>query len=355
MQNLNIKQKRVLFVLVALVLVVSVQNIGIAGAKKIYWSEWGKIRRANLDGSNVENVITGLVYTKDISLDFRNNTIFWIEEGTAKVKGVKLGYSKIMRADSDGSNIEEIIGGYHIPPEGGGALKECKGEVCWVWIEPEGKDRVEIDPEQYLQPWGISLDNQKQHIYWIDRAHRKFQRANLDGTGVKDVMDLKSTSVWDMKLDVKRGQLYWVELVSRMIQRVDLDGTDVEVVVDRWNNPILSIGLDVDAQHIYWTSTSSGIIHRASLDGANIEEVITGLKKPNHLVVDEQFSKMYWSTRDQREDTHKIQQANLDGSDVRDVVTDLGSINGLALDFEGIYAVDPAGKLTTVWADVKTD
>ena len=136
---------------------------------------------------------------------------------------------------------------------------------------------------------------------------------------------------------------------------MDLDGTDVEVVVDRWNNPILSIGLDVDAQHIYWTSTSRGTIYRASLNGVNIEEVITGLKEPNHLVVDQQFSKMYWSTWDRREDTHKIQQANLDGSDVRDVVTDLGSINGLALDFEGIYAVDPGGKLTTVWADVKAD
>ena len=355
MKNLKKKQKRVLSVLLALVLVICVQNMGIAGAKKIYWSEWGKIRRANLDGSNVENVITGLVYAKDISLDFRNNTIFWIEEGTAKVKGVELGYSKIMRADSDGSNIEEIIGGYHIPPEGGSALKECKGGDCRVWIQPEGEDRVEIDPEQYLQPWCISLDNQKQHIYWIDRAHRKFQRANLDGTGVKDVKDLKLTSVWDMKLDLKRGQLYWVELASRMIQKMDINGTDVEVVVDRWNNPILSIGLDVEAQHIYWTSTNRGTIYRSSLNGADIEEVITGLKKPNHLVVDEQFGKMYWSTRDQRENTNKIQQANLDGSDVTDVVTDVGSINGLALDLEGIYAVDPAGKLTTIWADVKAD
>ena len=356
MQNLNIKQKWGLFVLIALVLVVCVQNMGIAGVNKIYWSEWGKIRRANLNGSNVEDVITGLVYTKDISLDFRNNTIFWIEEDTAMVKGVELGYSKIMRADADGSNIEEIIGGYHIPFGGGGAMKECnKNGDCRVWIEPEGKDRVEIDPEQYFLPWCLALDNQKQHIYWVDKAHRKLQRANLDGTGVKDVKNLKITSVWDMKLDLKRGQLYWVELATRTIQRMDLDGSDVEVIVDWWNNPILSIGLNVDAQHIYWTSTSRGIIHRASFNGNNIEEVITGLQEPDHLVVDAQSQKMYWSTWDRRENTHKIQRANLDGSGVRDVVTDLGNINGLALDSEGIYAVDPAGKLTTVWAAVKAD
>lgn len=330
--------------------------MSIAGAEKIYWSEWGKIRRANLNGSNVEDVITGLVYTKDISLDFQNNTIIWIEEDTAKVKGVELGYNKIMRADSDGSNIEEIIGGYHTPFEGGGTLKECnKNGVCRVWIKPQGKDRVEIDPEQYFLPWCISLDNQKNHLYWVDRAHRKFQRANLDGTGVKDVKEFRSTSAWDMKLDLKRGKLYWVEFATRKIQRMNLNGTGIEVVVDRWNSAILSIGLDVDAGHIYWTSTNRGIIHRASMNGVNIEEVITGLQEPNHLVVDEQSRKLYWSTWNRREKTHKIQQANLDGSDVRDVVTDLTNINGMALDTEGIYAVDPAGKLTTVWAAVKAD
>ena len=355
MQDLNIKQKRVWYVLVALVLVVCVQNIGIAAAKKIYWSEWGKIRRANLDGSNVEDVIKGLVYAKDVSLDFQNNTIFWIEEDIAKYKDVVLGYTKIMRANSDGTHIEEIIGGYHIPPEGGRAVKECNGEVCRAWIRPEGEDLVEIDPELYFLPWCISLDNQQQHIYWVDKANRRYQRANLDGTGIEDVKDMKITSTWDMKLNLKQGKLYWVELSTRRIRRMNLNGSDVEVIVDGWRHPILSIGLDVDARKIYWTSTSGGSIHRASLNGANIETVITGLREPNHLVVDEQSRKMYWSAWNRKEDRHKIQQANLDGSNVRDVVTNLHSINGLALDFEGIYAVDPAGKLTMTWADVKTD
>lgn len=234
MQNLNIKQQWNLSAIIALVLVVCIQNTAIAAAKKIYWSEWGFISRANLDGSNVEDVIKGLDYAQDISLDFQNNTIFWIEEDIAKYKDVVVGYNKIMRANSDGTKTEEIFGGYHLPPEGGSAGKDCIGDVCRGWIHPEGGDSVAIDPELLFLPRCIALDNQKNQIYWVDVAHRKYRRSNLDGTDV-------------------------------------------------------------------------------------------------------------------------IQQANLNGSNVRDVVTGLHNINGLALNSEGIYAVDPAGKLTTIWADVKAD
>lgn len=353
MHNLSIRQKWVLSVIVTLVMVVCVQNMGIAAAKKIYWSEWGFISRANLDGSNVEDVIKGLDYAQDISLDFQNNTIFWIEEDIAKFNDVTLGYNKIMRANSDGTKIEEIFGGYHVPPEGGSAGKDCIGNVCRGWIQPEGKDSVDIDPELLFLPRCIALDNQKNQIYWVDVAHRKYKRSNLDGTDVEDVKDMKNTSTWDMKLDLKQGKLYWVVLSIRQILRMNLDGSDVEVILDDWHSRILSIGLDVDARKIYWTGSSS--IHRASFNGAHIETVITGLKEPNHLVVDEKTRKMYWSARDGKEVMYKIQQANLNGSNVRDVVTGLHHINGLALDSEGIYAVDPAGKLTTIWADVKAD
>ena len=37
---------------------------------KIYWSEWiqERIRRANLDGSQVETIVTGLEWPRDIAL-----------------------------------------------------------------------------------------------------------------------------------------------------------------------------------------------------------------------------------------------------------------------------------------------
>jgi len=355
MKYLVERQKQFLFILVVLVLVVCVQNLGFAavGGRKIYWSEWQSIRRANLDGTNVEDVIIDLSLPSSITLDFQNKKLFWIEDGVAKFKNITLGYRKIMRANADGTNIEEIIGGYTIPPEGGSISSECVGGGCKTWIKPEGQEKVEIDPEELFHPICLAVDNNREHIYWFDLRNSKFQRANLDGSRVKDIHEIRGFGAYDIKLDLERGKLYWVKTADRAITRMNLDGTIIEDVIFRWNTTITSIGLDVDARQIYWTSINKGIIHRSFFNGDNIEEVVTGLKEPNHINVDSQLNKLYWTSWDRRADLYKIQQANLDGSDVTDVVTDLRRITGLALDTEGIFAVEPAGKLTTLWGKMK--
>ena len=66
---------------------------------KMYWTDSGtdKIRRANLDGSNVEDLITtGLGHPEDIALDMSGGKMYWTDSGT----------DKIQRANLDGSNVE---------------------------------------------------------------------------------------------------------------------------------------------------------------------------------------------------------------------------------------------------------
>ena len=62
---------------------------------KIYFGDTGhdKIRRCDLDGSNIENLITtGLNRPNGIALDLTNNKMYWVEGATQ--------YSaKIRRAD----------------------------------------------------------------------------------------------------------------------------------------------------------------------------------------------------------------------------------------------------------------
>lgn len=350
------ERKRGLFVLVALVLVVCVQSIGFAsGPRKIYWSEWKSIRRANLDGSDVEDVILDLSFPQAITLDYQNSNLFWIEEDVAEFKNVTLGYIKIMRADADGGNIEEVIGGYTIPLAGGGIFGECVRGVCKTWIKPEGQDAVEIDPEQLFHPLSLAIDN-KEHIYWHDQRNDFFQQMDLDGKDVTDILDDDRTGrVYDIELDLKREKLYWVQSTNSAIKRMNLDGSQVEDVIFRWDSHISSFDLDVEAGKIYWASSSRGIIYRASLRGDNIEEVVTGLKEPYNIIVDAPSDKIYWNSWDRREDLHSIQRSNLDGSDVTDLVVDTRVINSLALDTEGIFDVELAGKLATVWGDVKAE
>ena len=355
MQYPNKIQKRILFMSVAIVLLlVSLQNISFAlGKSKIYWTEWYTISRANLDGSNVEDVITDRYLPEDITIDTQNGKIFWIETNVAEFKNVELGTGTIHSADPNGKNIKEIRTGYKIPLEGGRSGLDCFHEVCKGYIQPAGQAKVELEPELLLNPSSIAIDTEKNKIYWVDGFHDMFQRANIDGSKVENIRNIPGLSRTDIELDLKRNKLYW--LSGSSIRRMDVNGDQIEEIIVRWNPSILSFGLDVTAQHIYWTSSSRGIIHRSNFNGDEIQEIVTDLKEPYHIIVDAQSQKLYWASWDRQKDLYKIQQANLDGSDVTDIVTDLRSINGLALDTAGIYDVSSKDKLTTTWGNIKVE
>ena len=78
----------------------------VAGGDKIYWknlvrtAKGGKIQRANLDGSDVEDIITGLRGPHSIALDMIGRKIYWTADT-----------NKIQRANLDGSNVEDIVTG----------------------------------------------------------------------------------------------------------------------------------------------------------------------------------------------------------------------------------------------------
>ena len=346
-------QKRILFMSVAIVLLlVSLQNVSFAlGRSKLYWTEWKTISRANLDGTNVEEVITDRYLPEDITIDTQNGKIFWIETGVAKFKNVELGTGTIHRADPNGNNIIEISTGYKIPLEGGSSGLDCLFGVCKGYIQPEGQAKVELDPEQLFNPSSIAVDTDKNKLYWIDEFHDNFQRANIDGSNVEDIRTIQGIRRRDIELDLKRNKLYW--LSGSSIKRMDVNGGEIEDIIVGWNPSILSFGLDVTAQHIYWTSSAAGIIHRSNLNGGDIQEIVTGLKEPYHIIVDAQSQKLYWTSWDRKANSYKIQQSNLDGTDVTDIVTDLQGINGLALDTKGIYHVSSKNKLTTTWGNIK--
>jgi len=78
----------------------SVRGLALDGAGKIYWLESDRIRRANVDGSNPEDLVTGLgVGGGDIALDTRAGEMYWLAGGL------------LQRADLDGSNIVELVTG----------------------------------------------------------------------------------------------------------------------------------------------------------------------------------------------------------------------------------------------------
>lgn len=117
---------------------------------KLYWTERYGIRRANQDGSQIEDVLTNLGQLHGLALDTVNRKIYWSERGAE--------LNRIRRADFDGAEVEDVV--------------------------PEGSARA-----------GIALDLVEGKIYWVHGNSafycpvQTIRRANLDGTQPEVVVD----------------------------------------------------------------------------------------------------------------------------------------------------------------------
>ena len=253
---------------------------------KIYWTDGAapthgsnKIRRANLNGTEPQNVVTGLGFPYRIALDISGGKMYWTEHRYS-------GHPKIMRANLDGSNVENLI------------------------------------TTGLQNPLGIDIDPVGGKIYWADYDAYKIQRANLDGTNVEDLVST-SWGAWALALDTVDGKIYFS--MSRgteaWILRANLNGADVEVVLSMAGE-VRGLELDIMRGKMYWTRVHAGDnkIVRANFDGTDVE-ILLDLVFPADLALDLVDDKIYWTEPPYSSFPPKIQRANLDGSNLEMLVT----------------------------------
>ena len=244
---------------------------------RMYWTNAGsrdKIQRANIDGSNVEDLVTrGLRDPLDVALDLAEGKMYWTDHGT----------DRIQRANLDGSDVEDLV------------------------------------TTGLSYPVGLALDVAAGKMYWTDWIRQKVQRANLDGSEVEDLVTTGLDMPRGLALDVGAGKMYWIDQGTDKIQRANLDGSDVEDLVTTGLVVPDRLALDVDGGKMYWTESALGKIQRASLDGSKVEDLITTLGEPRGIALDLDGGRMYWTDNT----TDRIQSANLDGSNIQNLVTGL--------------------------------
>ena len=230
----------------------------------IYWTENGEgggIYRADPGTSGISRVVGSDNLLVGIALDLSAGKIYWTGDRT-------------QRANLDGSNVEDLgVGGEAI------ALDTSRGKMYWTeWRERNNIKRANLDGSNVEDivtglgsPRGIALDVSARKMYWADLGRDKIQRANLDGTGIEDVVTgLDSPN--GIALDLGSRKIYWVEEYSGRVRRANLDGSNVETIVTV-SGQLVPIALDTINKKVYWGVSS--ILMRANLDGSNVEIVAT--------------------------------------------------------------------------------
>ena len=356
------KQPHLLLILIAIMLISNHLDTNHAyGKGKLYWIErdgetlQDKIVRANLNGSNIENVVTGLQAAGDITLDLRNRKMYWITD-----------YASIIQsANLDGSNIENVITGFSFRPGEGKLRITCQNGKCEGIATPKDGKPIKLPHEKLIAPICIAIDENKNNIYWGNDHLDIFQSSNLDGTNIED-FEIRELIVpfnirmkqWlhpiNIEIDSDTSKIYWTDGLASKIQRANLDGSDPEDIITDMRTAY-ALALDLHDEMMYWSNTVTGKIFRANLNGDKTETLVTGLNFPYDIALDLRAGKMYWLELDWQFETGRIRQSNLDGTDVRDIITNLNSPSGLDLDTEGPYDVSPSSnQLTTTWANMKS-
>ena len=243
---------------------------------KLYWSDFSNIRRANLDGSSIEDIINGSFGYGRFEIDRINEKIYWSSDA----------HNRIGRANLDGSGVEELVA--------------------------EGAIRLS----------GIALDIDRSRIYWCDDAANKIQGATLRGSELVDVVDIVFAGLnepRDIAIDARRGKLYWLSLGDHRLRRCNLDGTEVEDLAEAGLEHPSGLELDLIGRKIYWidyaNSPDSGTIHRSNLDGSQLELLVAGLNYPSGLALDLTRRQMFWGLQPAR----RVQRAELTGENIRDI------------------------------------
>ena len=319
----------------------------------------GAIRRARLGGTGVEDLV---IFVDSpffpIGLDVADGKVYWTTTQLSDHGGLYRG-GQIRRANLDGTGAEDLA---IFPPSSSApaALDVIDGRMYWSEIglagvpstvsvaDTEGSDIDEVIVNTgllFAHGAGIALDRAAGRVYWTEKGIAGVRRANLDGTGVEDLIADAALGFGveraGIALDVDRGEMYWTQSghEPERIQRARFDGTSVEVVADNVRSP-RGIALDLDSRKMYWTEGGDVGVRRANLDGTAVEDLVSSDRdtRGEGIALDVGNRKIYWiekatGTTGSSERRARIRRANLDGTAVEDLVADQSSdLAGLALD-----------------------
>jgi len=268
--------------------------------KKIYWTIWdddGIFRIKSADINNPEAasqvvVETGDYNIGDIEIDSINKKMYWID----------ISNDRILRANLDGSVIEELI----------------------------SKEVPIID---------LCIDTKRNKLYWTESEfdNYKIRRANLDGSDPEDFL-VRTVAPYYLATDLELEKIYWSE--TSKIYRAHLDGTGIpEQVLDEKQIDFCMASNIVENKIYYSFNVGNSEVERADLITKDTETLYVANIFINAMAIDIVNFKLYFHDTgfwDENADSY-ITQSNLDGTGVTHLIANEengGMVYGIAFEYE---------------------
>ena len=312
-------------------------TVDTANGKLYLTNSWGKVQRMNLNGSSFQpNLIVNLNAPQGVAVDVAGGKVYWTEEG------------KIRRANLDGSNRQDVATGLGTP--GAIFLQTIPVEILiresqrppMYWVNAgvgtlQGLTGSSVDRlvPNVQNATSVAVDMAGGKVYWAEQTGNnsgRIRRANLNGTSVQLVRELTSAPR-RLALDTTNGKLYLTNSRGK-VQRMNLNGSSFQP--DHIVNLEAPRGIAVDAAggKVYWTeqtSDRSGRIRRANLNGSNVQLVKELTSAPQGLAVDPSNGRLYLTNS-----WGKVQRMNLNGSGFQpNFIVNLNAPQGIAVDVAG--------------------
>ena len=243
----------------------------------IYWvnADGGSLQ--SLTRSEVAPFASGVRNANSIAVDMEGGKVYWTED-TGANRG------RVRRANLNGTNIELVRELTNAPR--GIAIDPSKGKL-YVTNARGNIHKMNLDGTLFhwnfivdlTSPGGIAVDAAGGKIYWTEdtgNERGRVRRANLNGTNIEPVRTLASAPR-GIAIDPSKGKLYVLNARGN-IHKMNLDGT-----LFHWNfvtglDSPQGVAVDAASGKVYWTEASK--IRRVNLDGSNLEAVATGIGTP---------------------------------------------------------------------------
>lgn len=306
---------------------------------RIYWLEADslRVRRANPDGSQVETILEGFaVRPVGLLLDAPAGKLYWFEGDTLR------------RAGLDGSDVEDVatglanIGAYGpydpmnltylglptatLVPSLTPSPTPSPTPTETPTFDPGATDTPVPTPTQTPTPLPTPTPGgpaPAQNLFWSD-VGTNLNAAPLsgcpDGSCVEPLLSRPAGSAADLVVDSGNGFLYWTDPASDALLRSRLDGSAVTTLLAGLDDPH-GLAFDPQEGQLYWSETALGRIRRVNVDGSHVITLVSGLDNPTWLALDTLHDRLYWY-ENRADFQQQIWRSALDGSGAQAVVVD---------------------------------